>query len=451
MNVDASTFAWEWERKSNTPPDHAQGGEDTKDSVASTVCDTFEEEEPLQRFHSLLKEWLECSIIMPSSRCCGLKLPAGLSVPHLASKEEGSPPSAFALEGQLLAAKHLDAAVSGTAAAASAAHGRMAMTLLLPARGARAAAPSGSAEELCRRLLFSSSGLEWFREALGGMEETKAMFANAYFNIQSISKPQEVKGAASSTGCMPWALVQVAESNASICCHSLMQVPFRQFKRHSRNGVVFCLYGGRVFCTCMDAECMDLLKRRSRTYFSLARELEEIHLGAYDDHITLSQDEFFASILQHSPFAQFLAGTESHRELLQREARKRWIRAMEQGGTQLSWMEKQVARIQRGKPVSCSEEANEASMADLEAARKVASKLMCSSATGDRTWVELKEATVREYAAWVRGASAVPGKKRQQQQQQQLLEDGPMHKRYIHQEKKGGKAARAGTVFMQGV
>ena len=65
------------------------------------------------------------------------------------------------------------------------------------------------------------------------------------------------------------------------------QVPFKAFKRHQRNGVVFCFFGSRVFVTCMDDECRMTLARRSKAFFSLAKELEDIHLGAYDECMTI--------------------------------------------------------------------------------------------------------------------------------------------------------------------
>lgn len=393
MLVSASTLRWRWQHHDNAPAEGGEqqqqqgGGEDTKDSVASTVADfgrdddyhdnsasscsqAFESKEDLllRRFRDLVQQWMQCSVVMPSSRCLGLELPpAWQPLPIMLEKQQPEKLQ-FPLHGQILLARALDAAVgrqcgcigSGSTTSGSSNKRRhaamlpsskrkMQPLLLLQGDHAESALPGGGSScknegALWRRLLFESSGLAWFRDALGGLQRTRDLFANAYLNIQSISKPQEVAEAAEKKGCKPWAIVQLAESDASMCCHSLMKVPFKGFKRHSRNGVVFCFYGSRVFCTCMDEECRTLLRRNSKTYFCLAKEMEEIHLGGYDDLITVSQDEFFASIAQRSPFAA--AAGPSGTLLLQEEARRRWSRVMQQGGTQmLRWTEEQ-ARIE---------------------------------------------------------------------------------------------------------
>lgn len=134
------------------------------------------------------------------------------------------------------------------------------------------------------------------------------------------------------------------------------------FKRHKRNGVVFCLFGSRVFVTCMDEECSTTLRRRKQAYFILAKELEDIHLGAYDDCIiTTDKEDFFEQIFRRSQFASKLT-LEGDKLLLRSEAEKRWKRVMLQGGTNAGWAEEQVARLRKGKLVFATPEAEAASI-----------------------------------------------------------------------------------------
>lgn len=134
------------------------------------------------------------------------------------------------------------------------------------------------------------------------------------------------------------------------------------FKRHKRNGVVFCFFGSRVFATCMDEECATTLKRRRQPYFIMAKELEDIHLGAYDEFISTKKEDFFEQgIMQKSKFAAKLTA-EADRKLLKSEAEKRWTRVMMQGGTDVvDWAGQQLDRVRQGKVVFATPEADAAS------------------------------------------------------------------------------------------
>lgn len=427
MEVDMDSCEWRWCSSSGGNMQDG-GGDDTNDSIASTVAGeetSFgacqkDGDAVLQKFHQLAMQWMECSILMPSSSCCSLRLPDGWLQLDDAAAAAGAAAASLTcpLAPTLHRMKLLDEAVSRT---------------ILPAAAKKASSfasrrqpllPTSSDTQLWKRLLFESKGLQWLRSALGGDDAVQKMFANAYLNIQSISKPAEVAEAASKKGgslCAPWALVQVAESDACACCLSLMRTPFEGFKRHSRNGVVFCFFGSRVFVSCMDDECRRVLRRQSKAYFCLAREAEEIHLvsstchpcpaskrtltwsvqGRYDHLITLDRDEFLPSILAHSAFARSLVES-SGRDLLEREARKRWNRVLMQGPQgHPHWMQQQAQRIRSGLTVTGCHEADQGSMTDLLFVRRMPSRCMCNSASEDRTWVELQEDVVKAYASWL--------------------------------------------------
>lgn len=239
---------------------------------------------------------------MPSSSCVGMRVPDCPSVSAVAAsasaeqdEDEKNKEPTFTMERTLKQLKLLDEKVSiacggvGNRIRSTTSLGKRCLQKTANEKGdidneAAIANNSGGKdnnEHLWTRLLFGEGGLKWFVDALGGEEATKRMFANAYLNIQSISKPVEVAQAAAAAAssahssssnplsskknkCIPWALVRLAESEACICCHSAMQVPFKGFKRHKRNGVVFCFFGSRVFVTCMDEECATELKRRKQ-------------------------------------------------------------------------------------------------------------------------------------------------------------------------------------------
>lgn len=52
--------------------------------------------------------------------------------------------------------------------------------------------------------------------------------------------------------------------------------------------------------------------------------------------------------------------------------------------------------------VTASQEADDGSMQDLLLIRKTSSRCMCNSASLDRTWIELQEQVVREYAHFLK-------------------------------------------------
>jgi hypothetical protein len=152
----------------------------------------------------------------------------------------------------------------------------------------------------------------------------------------------------------------------------------------------------------MDGECRSMLGKKRKAYFALARECEEIHTGAYDKLVALDRDEFFPKIVETSEFARSLHSSDA--SIARKEAERRWKRVMHEGGTALHWTETQVERLRRGMSVASCYDAEKASKKDLQMLRKVPSCCMCNSASKDRTWVELRESTVREYAAWLKRA-----------------------------------------------
>jgi hypothetical protein len=92
----------------------------------------------------------------------------------------------------------------------------------------------------------------------------------------------------------------------------------------------------------------------------MAKELEEIHLGAYDDCISSKKEDFFEAISLRSRFVHNLS-LESDKLLLKEQAEKRWARVMLQGGTNVGWAEEQVVRVRQGKMVFATPEADAAS------------------------------------------------------------------------------------------
>lgn len=65
--------------------------------------------------------------------------------------------------------------------------------------------------------------------------------------------------------------------------------------------------------------------RRCKAFFSLAKELEDIHLGTHDELIPPKREDFFDAICRKSPFAASLSNA-SDQQLMRREAEKRWAR-----------------------------------------------------------------------------------------------------------------------------
>jgi hypothetical protein len=101
-------------------------------------------------------------------------------------------------------------------------------------------------------------------------------------------------------------------------------------------------------------------QKTKQAYFIMAKELEEIHLGAYDDCITWRKEDFFAAICSRSSFARNLS-LQTDKLLLKAQAERRWSRVMLQGGTNVGWAEEQMDRIRQGKVVFATPEADEAS------------------------------------------------------------------------------------------
>lgn len=210
----------------------------------------------------------------------------------------------------------------------------------------------------------------------------------------------------------------------------LLQVPFKGFKCHKRNGVVFCFFGNRVFVTCMDDECRTILARRKGALFSLAKELENIHLGGYDECMTLKREDFYGAVLGKSVFASSacMQRNPGDQLLLRREAEKRWKRVMQQGGTRLHWREEQQQRLREGKMVFASVEADADSREDLRKIRKVPSSYMCNSFSEERTWVELSREVLQECVSQLQQNQQQQLQK-QQQQKQKAGREGQHEKR----------------------
>lgn len=256
MHVQGDGSVWTWRSSSNCVEEEVCGVEDSILSNASTVTDGISGgacNELSMSFRQRVQMWMEASVVMPSATCMNVKVflcpSKPLFKPHSNQKKRSITlvPGSVSPDAPVLVKK----------------------------------------QDLWKELLFESNGLKWFRDALGGRDHAKQLFAQAYTNIQNISKPREVSEAANANkqkkkgGCPPWSLVHLSGSDACMCSLKLIQVPFQGHKRHQRNGVVFCFFGNRVFVSCMDAECKHSLNLRSRAYYALAKEVERIHSGVY--------------------------------------------------------------------------------------------------------------------------------------------------------------------------
>ena len=69
----------------------------------------------------------------------------------------------------------------------------------------------------------------------------------------------------------------------------LCEIPFEKHKKHERNGVVYCLFGNRVFVSCMDADCKTFMKNNAKRYDALSSELDCIRNGKYDPKYLLKE------------------------------------------------------------------------------------------------------------------------------------------------------------------
>ena len=67
----------------------------------------------------------------------------------------------------------------------------------------------------------------------------------------------------------------VSQTEICMCTLSMMEIPFRNYKCHRSNGVVFCFHKDRVFVTCMDDECRSALTNNRHAYYVMGRVIEE--------------------------------------------------------------------------------------------------------------------------------------------------------------------------------
>jgi len=152
MLVSSDGSSWEWIKEESTeqPCCCTQPRDDTNDSVASTVVSY-----PMSTtsMNQRLNIWVECSIILPSASCVGLTIQ--------------NTPDMFNFPCEKAAAAKQPSSTHSNS-----------KTL------------DNNLKHLWGKLLFESKGLEWFRQALGGNDETRRLFAQAYTNIQKISKPR---------------------------------------------------------------------------------------------------------------------------------------------------------------------------------------------------------------------------------------------------------------------
>jgi hypothetical protein len=264
MAVTAESYEWLKEDKKDFAPPSADMAavamdDDTVNSMASTIPMHEEERTTtkegsssssrdllLNKFHGMVQRWMHLSVVMPSSSCVGVRLPKELEVGMMMTSAPSEVVLAsFPLCEKLHNLKLLDMAVSKKACghASHSLLGKRLQHSTTPDAADKVQAAADDNVHLWKKLLFGSS-LRWFVNALGGEAAVRPMFANAYLNIQSISKPVEVSEAAnggskaggggggttnscSNNKCPPWALVRLAESDACMCSQSAMQVPFK--------------------------------------------------------------------------------------------------------------------------------------------------------------------------------------------------------------------------------
>lgn len=148
MSVAADGSCWEWIKHTANTVQSDKGEEsccDTNDSTASTVASC-----PVSSMSQRIQLWMECSIIVPSTSCIGITVQNCVLFspqPVICVPKKQAESSVEAVKGRC-------------------------------------------PNHTWKSLLFESKGLEWFRNALGGQEETKRLFSQAYTNIQKISKPR---------------------------------------------------------------------------------------------------------------------------------------------------------------------------------------------------------------------------------------------------------------------
>lgn len=389
MLVSGDGSSWEW---ISSPQQVEKPQQDATDesmcSKASTVssCSHAPLVEKAGLPHKILS-WMEASVIMPSPSCIPVKISC-------------SPP------------------VSNTAGVQDAKKRKIPLSVernLNPEQGTR-----------WRTLVFESMGLQWFREALGGKEETRRMFAQVYTNIQNISKPKEVSEAANNkknAGCPPWALVHVSCSDACMCSCKLAQVPFQGHKKHQRNGVVFCFFGSRVFVSCMDAECKHSFSLMGRLNHAMAKELERIHLGAYSRDYLQSglyeKDIQLAMASTSSAFEKASVPSEETRKIQNLVDIARML------SSNPSLLDKNIEFLKSEARKRCASLSDASSMQDLLTCRLIPADCMCHSNSQERMWVEVGKETVLSYTQWLRNANPQQQEQNERVKQRPTKREGP--------------------------
>lgn len=390
VSTDGSSWGWEQQQQQCLTTENAKFHTDTSTewslneaSNASTLQAVPNEQAgsagPLT-LKDRIGVWVEASILIPSPTCIAINHGSSL----------------------------LDKTFTNTISMASEGSKKRRDTAPMEAPGKK---------PLWKELLLESAGLRWFREGFGGAEETGRLFSQAYTNIQNISKPKEVSDAAKGAAagkCPPWALVHISSTDACMCSLSMMQVPFKGHKRHQRNGVVYCLFGSRVFVSCMDAECKDAIRERGRVSYALAKELERIYLGHYD---TQYLSERYAGdvsriLLQFSEEQD--AGQKDQDDILHPYV-KALAKISKTRERDAEFLCSEAAKVS----VGCSPKEK---LRNLSSVRMVSADSILESASGERVWIEITRETLQSYVSWLKNphsSSKMPpaGVSLQQQQQ----------------------------------
>lgn len=175
MRINTETCEWQWDVFSSAN-NNGSDSDDTKDSTASTVAffDTHDdgndkENMLLARFGTLVQQWMECSILMPSSTCGSLHVPDSwkIVVPAAAA---AAATGDFPLAGILQRMTLVDNAVSSIISPSKQKKRPPTTTTWRPSEASGSGvSPSSGVVELWKRLLFEGRGLQWFRDALGGL------------------------------------------------------------------------------------------------------------------------------------------------------------------------------------------------------------------------------------------------------------------------------------------
>lgn len=209
MKVNADGSCWEWEQdhqnQGNNKLEILEASTDSMHSAASTRDNPKDRNSMLLPLKARINIWLEASVIMPSPICVGAHVKVSSLLQSCPQDRKTASGSKRALSTS-----------------------PMSLEMKQPIQNNQ----ESKKQQLWRELLFDSLGLKWFRDALGGKDETKKLFSQAYTNIQNISKPKEVSEAANASNnnkdkkgvCPPWALVHLSDSDACMCSLRLTQV-----------------------------------------------------------------------------------------------------------------------------------------------------------------------------------------------------------------------------------